>query len=68
MCSHRPYRQAFGVEAALKEINSNGGRLYDKEVVAACTELFQKDKFIFPPDKFTEKKGCKFQVVSCMCE
>ena len=54
MCSHRPYRQAFGVEAALKEINSNSGRLCDKEVVAACTELFQKDKFIFPPDKFSD--------------
>ncbi|MBU1669613.1 MAG: HD-GYP domain-containing protein [Actinobacteria bacterium] len=41
MASHRPYRPARGIEKALDEINSNAGRLYDPEVVRACTRLFR---------------------------
>jgi len=29
MASHRPYRPAFCIEAILKEIEENKGRLYD---------------------------------------
>jgi PAS domain S-box-containing protein len=40
MSSHRPYRPALGVEAALKEIHDGAGVLYDREVVAACECVF----------------------------
>jgi PAS domain S-box-containing protein len=42
MASHRPYRAAFGIEAALKEIEKNKGILYDDAVVDACLRLFRK--------------------------
>ena len=40
MSSHRPYRPALGVEAALAEIAAGAGRLYDARVVAACEQVF----------------------------
>jgi putative two-component system response regulator len=40
MSSHRPYRAALGVEAALAEIARGAGTLYDAEVVAACEQVF----------------------------
>ncbi len=40
ICSHRPYRAALGVEAALDEIQKGRGRLYDGAVVDACRILF----------------------------
>jgi PAS domain S-box-containing protein/putative nucleotidyltransferase with HDIG domain len=39
MCTHRPYRPAFGFDAALKEIASGRGRVYDADVVDACLEV-----------------------------
>jgi len=45
MASHRPYRAALGVEAAMKEIESNRGILYDPEVVDACLKLFRENGF-----------------------
>ena len=39
MSSHRPYRPALGVEAALDEILRNRGILYDADVVDACLGL-----------------------------
>ncbi|MGC8708157.1 MAG: HD domain-containing phosphohydrolase [Athalassotoga sp.] len=42
MASHRPYRAALGIEAALDEINKNAGILYDSDVVRACDRVFQK--------------------------
>jgi HD-GYP domain-containing protein (c-di-GMP phosphodiesterase class II) len=47
MSSHRPYRAALGVEAALDELRTNAGRLYDAEVVAACDRAFAAG-FAFP--------------------
>jgi len=47
MASHRPYRAALGVEAALKEISKNRGILYDREAVNACLRLFRKKGFTF---------------------
>ena len=47
MASHRPYRPALGIEAALKEIEKNKGILYDPIVVSACLTLFQEQKFSF---------------------
>jgi len=40
MASHRPYRPALGIEAALEEIEKNKGILYDAVVVDACLRLF----------------------------
>jgi HD-GYP domain-containing protein (c-di-GMP phosphodiesterase class II) len=42
MASHRPYRSALGIKAALKEIKKNKGILYDEAVVDACLRLFRE--------------------------
>jgi PAS domain S-box-containing protein/putative nucleotidyltransferase with HDIG domain len=47
MSSHRPYRPALGVAAALEEIAQKRGILYDREVVDACTRLFREKQFKF---------------------
>jgi PAS domain S-box-containing protein/putative nucleotidyltransferase with HDIG domain len=40
MASHRPYRPALGIEAALHEITTHRGILYDPEVADICARLF----------------------------
>lgn len=45
MMSHRPYRPALGIDAALAEIERGVGRLYDAEVCDACVALFREDHF-----------------------
>lgn len=47
MASHRPYRPALGLDAALKEIENNKGTLYDADVVDACLRLFREKEFQF---------------------
>jgi len=47
LSSDRPYRPAFGIDFALKEIAANKGKFYEPTVVDACLELFQKKTFIF---------------------
>lgn len=47
MVSHRPYRPALGVEAALAEIARGRGTLYDAQVVDACLSVFREQKFVF---------------------
>ncbi|MBN1897908.1 MAG: PAS domain S-box protein [Spirochaetes bacterium] len=47
MASHRPYRQALGIDKALAEIKKNRGVLYDPVVVDACLKLFKNKKFQF---------------------
>jgi PAS domain S-box-containing protein len=42
MASHRPYRAALGIEAALQEIEADKGALYDPAVVAVCLKLFRE--------------------------
>ena len=42
MSSHRPYRPSLGLDAALQEIETNKGRLYDTQVVDACLVLFRE--------------------------
>jgi putative two-component system response regulator len=39
MSSHRPYRPALGIEAAMKEIADNKGVLYDPEAVDALLSI-----------------------------
>jgi PAS domain S-box-containing protein len=45
MASHRPYRPALGIEAALEEIQKNKGTLYDHTVADACLKLFREKGF-----------------------
>jgi PAS domain S-box-containing protein len=47
MASHRPYRPALGMEAALDEIHENSGRLYDAQAVAACERIVRDGGFTF---------------------
>jgi len=42
MASHRPYRAALGIDAALNEIENNKGTLYDNAVADACLRLFRE--------------------------
>jgi PAS domain S-box-containing protein len=47
MMSHRPYRAALGIDAALAEIEKGRDRLYDPEAVDACIALFRRHGFGF---------------------
>lgn len=42
MASYRPYRPGLGTDKALAEITQNRGRLYDKQAVDVCLDLFAK--------------------------
>ncbi|HZL64631.1 MAG TPA: PAS domain S-box protein [Thermoleophilia bacterium] len=48
MSSHRPYRPALGMDAALEELKQGAGVKFDAGVVAACVELVEKG-FSFTP-------------------
>jgi HD-GYP domain-containing protein (c-di-GMP phosphodiesterase class II) len=48
MSSHRPWRPALGIEAALDEILANRGVLFDPAAVDACVRLFREKKYAFP--------------------
>jgi putative nucleotidyltransferase with HDIG domain len=48
MASHRPYRPALSLDAALEEIDSHKGQLYDSEVTDACLRLFREKDFKLP--------------------
>ncbi|MEE9913776.1 MAG: PAS domain S-box protein [Deltaproteobacteria bacterium] len=45
MASHRPYRPALGLDAALNEIIKNRGILYDPAAVDACLNLFKEKNY-----------------------
>jgi PAS domain S-box-containing protein len=47
MASHRPYRAALGIEAALQEIMNERGIKLDSLVVDACFKVFEEG-FTFP--------------------
>ena len=47
MTSHRPYRPALGIDAALEEISLYRGKKYDCAVVDACVTLFREKGFQF---------------------
>jgi PAS domain S-box-containing protein len=42
MASHRPYRAALGLNAALEEIEKNRGLLYDGHAVDTCLRVFRE--------------------------
>lgn len=45
--SHRPYRPALGIEAALNELRAQRGKFYDPAVVDVCVKLFTENVFSF---------------------
>jgi HD-GYP domain-containing protein (c-di-GMP phosphodiesterase class II) len=45
MASHRPYRAALGIDAALKEIEDNRGTIYDADAVDVCLKLFREKDY-----------------------
>ncbi len=47
IATHRPYRHALGIDAALSEIEKNKGILYDIAVVDVCIKLFKEGSFKF---------------------
>lgn len=47
MSSHRPYRVALGIDAALAEIEAHKGILYDPHVVDVCISLFREKDYQF---------------------
>jgi putative two-component system response regulator len=58
MSSHRPYRPALGIEAAIAEISEKAGKLYDRDVAEACVEIFGQG---FSFDKEIDPAiGCTF--------
>jgi len=54
--SHRPYRPALGLKAALREIQKNSGILYDPIVVNACIEVFNEDNELTQYYKYAQNK------------
>jgi len=48
MSSHRPYRPSKGIDAALDEVLSKSGALYDPDAVEACVNLFRQDGYQLP--------------------
>jgi PAS domain S-box-containing protein len=47
MSSHRPYREGFGLPAALAQARQDAGTLLDAQVVQACERVFGQRGFIF---------------------
>ncbi|MBK1680657.1 HD domain-containing phosphohydrolase [Rhodocyclus tenuis] len=45
MASHRPYRAALGLDAALKEVSAHRGITFDSAVVDACLRIFREHGF-----------------------
>lgn len=51
MTSHRPYRPALGIEAALQEIESGKGTKFDARIVDICASLFREEGFTFSTNR-----------------
>jgi HD-GYP domain-containing protein (c-di-GMP phosphodiesterase class II)/DNA-binding LacI/PurR family transcriptional regulator len=47
MASRRPYREAVGIEEAMKEIRKGRGILYDADAADACLDLFESKGYRF---------------------
>ena len=46
MASDRPYRRAWGLEYALRQVESEAGTKLDAEVVRICAELFREKRLV----------------------
>ena len=47
MASHRPYRPAKGLDAAISELESQRGILFEPDVVDACVRVIRQKNFRF---------------------
>lgn len=47
MASHRPYRPALGIDAALEEIQQSSGTKLDSKAVDVCVKLFKENRFSY---------------------
>lgn len=47
MASHRPYRPALGIDAALEEIQQLSGTKLDSKAVDVCVKLFKENRFSY---------------------
>jgi putative nucleotidyltransferase with HDIG domain len=47
VASHRPYRPALGIDAAIKEIKNGQGTLYDSYIVDICIEVLGENRNLF---------------------
>ena len=47
MASHRPYRQALGIDGGLEEVVQKKGILYDSQIADVCIELLTAGGFKF---------------------
>lgn len=50
MCSHRPYRPALGIEAALDVIKESSGSHFDPSVCTSCVGIIERHEFAFRDD------------------
>ena len=57
MASHRPYRPALGLNAALEEIENNKGTLYDADAADVCLRLFREKGFNLKAPDFNMHKA-----------
>jgi len=55
----RPYRQALGIDVALRELKAGRGQSYDADAVDACLTLFSKEKYAFPEHQSAELLGLR---------
>ncbi len=42
LTAHRPYRPAYTLHEALKQITDKTGKWYDSQIVSVCTDMFKK--------------------------
>ena len=49
MCTHRPYRPALPISAAIEELSKNRSRLYGPTAVDACLKLLRAGKLDLGP-------------------
>jgi putative nucleotidyltransferase with HDIG domain len=52
--TRRPYREALGIEAALRHIEEHAGRWFDPMVVAVTVELFRDHDYELPSPQLRE--------------
>jgi len=56
MATHRPYRAAMGIDAALEEIIGSRGRLFDPAVVDACLRLHRDRRLDVQPSQSSQQR------------
>ena len=52
MTSHRPYRGALAVSAAIEELKGGVNTKYNEEAVFHCVNLIMNKNFQFPPSQY----------------